>query len=213
MMNGRDKQAHNRRSRVLPQIGINVGVLSMVVMVALLGLAAGIAAFGISTPDQQPAISWNASDGALPVQDVLYIDDDPRLAALVVTSTVTSTVTPTASTTATPSATSATPAATRSSKEPSASQGKAERGAMYFMQFGCQSCHGSNGINPTGRHRIVIVDPKYLATKTDAEIVEVIRKGSAPPFYMRSYGRTISNQKLSDLLAWLRSHEKKAKRS
>jgi mono/diheme cytochrome c family protein len=91
---------------------------------------------------------------------------------------------------------------------PSASKGNKERGSLYFMTFGCQSCHGYDGRNPTGHKRTVIVDPKYLASKTDDELASIIRKGFRPPYYMKAYRKTISQQQMSDLLAWMRSHKR-----
>ena len=96
-----------------------------------------------------------------------------------------------------------------STKIPSASLGNVGRGSLLFMTLGCQSCHGYGGMNPTGHKRTVIVDPAYLATKTDAELVSIIRKGFNPPYYMKSYRRGVSSQQMSDLLAWLRSHKKR----
>ncbi len=92
--------------------------------------------------------------------------------------------------------------------EASAAQGNAERGFLYFNQFACSSCHGQDGGLPMGPNHISIIDPTWLSRESDSQIALIIYQGFANP-YMRSYRGVIPPAKMNDLLAWLRSHQRK----
>ncbi len=97
---------------------------------------------------------------------------------------------------------------TSEGSEASAAQGDVYRGSLYFNMFACSSCHGQDGGLPMGPDHISIIDPAWLSTESDSQLAMIIYQGFTKP-YMRSYRGTIPPAQMNDLLAWLRSHQKK----
>ncbi len=91
---------------------------------------------------------------------------------------------------------------------PSAKQGESTKGAALYKSW-CQNCHGSGGTKAVGKQQTVIADPKFLASMTDAQLVEVLGKGFPKPDNMPAFREILSAQDMSDLLAWLRSSQPK----
>ncbi len=87
---------------------------------------------------------------------------------------------------------------------PSADRGDAANGALLFQSW-CTNCHGSDGTNPVGSEHIVIVDPAFQASMTDAELIDAISQGFPKPDDMPAFREILSSQEMSDVLAWLRS--------
>lgn len=92
--------------------------------------------------------------------------------------------------------------------EVSAAKGNAERGSLYFNTFACSSCHGQDGGLPMGPQHIAVIDPNWLKTMSDSQIALIIYQGFTKPF-MRPYRGVISTEQMNDLLAWLRSHQRR----
>jgi mono/diheme cytochrome c family protein len=108
-----------------------------------------------------------------------------------------------------PVAASPVPESTGAAASVSAAQGNAAKGAINFTIFGCTSCHAQDGSIPMGADRVVIINPVWLATKTDAQLAAIIGQGFTKPAFMPPYHTRISQPQMDDLLAWLRSHQKK----
>ena len=87
---------------------------------------------------------------------------------------------------------------------PSADRGDAASGAGLFHSW-CINCHGSDGTNPVGPEHIVIVDPAFQASKTDAQLIDAISQGFPKPDDMPAFREILSSQEMSDVLAWLRT--------
>jgi quinol---cytochrome c reductase cytochrome c subunit, bacillus type len=91
-------------------------------------------------------------------------------------------------------------------KPPSADQGDSTNGAALYTAW-CENCHGAGGTNAMGPDKIVIVEPAFLASKTDAQLIDVISTGFPKPDDMPAFREILSAQEMSDLLAWLRSQQ------
>ena len=87
---------------------------------------------------------------------------------------------------------------------PSADRGDAANGAVLFHSW-CTNCHGGDGTNPVGSENIVIVDPAFQASMTDAQLIDAISQGFPKPDDMPAFREILSSQEMSDVLAWLRT--------
>ena len=87
---------------------------------------------------------------------------------------------------------------------PSADQGDPANGEALFQSW-CTNCHGSDGTNPVGPEHIVIVDPAFEASMTDAQLIDAISQGFPKPDDMPAFREILSSQEMSDVLAWLRT--------
>ncbi len=84
--------------------------------------------------------------------------------------------------------------------------GDPRRGAEVFQTF-CSSCHGSDG---TGRNKASsIVDASYLALVSDQHLRTIVMVGrpelGAPDWRADVPGRPLSDQEITDVVAWLAS--------
>ena len=91
---------------------------------------------------------------------------------------------------------------------PSAERGDSANGAVLFQSW-CANCHGSDGTNPAGPEHIVIVDPVFQGSMTDAELIDAISQGFPKPDDMTAFREILSSQEMSDVLAWLRTFRAK----
>jgi mono/diheme cytochrome c family protein len=89
---------------------------------------------------------------------------------------------------------------------PAADHGDPINGVSLYHTW-CENCHGAGGTNEVGPQRIVIVDPAFLASKDDAQLVDIISQGFPRPDNMPAFREILSSQEMSDVLAWLRSFE------
>lgn len=94
------------------------------------------------------------------------------------------------------------------SAPPSADQGVAARGPALFSAW-CANCHGSDGTKAVGPNQIIIVAPAFLVTKQDADLVNTIYQGFPKPNKMPAFRTILKSQDISDLLAWMRTFQKK----
>jgi cbb3-type cytochrome c oxidase subunit III len=97
-----------------------------------------------------------------------------------------------------------------------AGQGAAVAGAALYVRDGCINCHGPNGLggvpNPLSPDKTIPVlsgqDFRHQFN-TDAKIAAVIRSGSvigrAPIVSMPHWGGLLSNQQISELIAYLKT--------
>ena len=91
---------------------------------------------------------------------------------------------------------------------PSADRGDAENGATLFHSW-CINCHGSDGTNSVGPEGVVVVDPTFQASMTDAQLIDAISQGFPKPDDMPAFREILSSQEMSDVLAWLRTFRQK----
>ena len=94
----------------------------------------------------------------------------------------------------------------------SATAGDATRGQLVFTNL-CARCHGANatgGKVENGSITGSLVDPAYLALISDQGLRSIILAGQTEhgPHDWRSYspGDPMSDQEISDVVAWLASH-------
>lgn len=87
------------------------------------------------------------------------------------------------------------------------SAGDAERGGKAFQTF-CSSCHGSEGDG--GVKAGSVVDPSYLALVSDQYLRTVVIVGrpklGAPDWRADVPGRPMTDQEVTDVVAWLEAH-------
>lgn len=97
-----------------------------------------------------------------------------------------------------------------------AGQGGAVAGAALYVRDGCINCHGPNGLggvpNPLSPDKTIPVlsgQGFRHQFNTDAKIAAVIRSGSvigrAPIVSMPHWGGILSNQQISELIAYLKT--------
>jgi cbb3-type cytochrome c oxidase subunit III len=95
-------------------------------------------------------------------------------------------------------------------------QGLAVEGALLYQRYGCVNCHGPNGLGgvPNPQSPDKSIPPLSGATffkefNTDKKITDVIRSGSvigrAPIVSMPHWGGIISDQRLSALVAYIKT--------
>jgi cytochrome c oxidase cbb3-type subunit III len=84
--------------------------------------------------------------------------------------------------------------------------GDAQHGAEVYQTF-CSSCHGPNGTGGTKAHSIV--DGSYLALVSDQHLRTTVIAGrpelGAPDWREDVPGRPMSDQEITDVVAWLAS--------
>jgi mono/diheme cytochrome c family protein len=109
-----------------------------------------------------------------------------------------------------PAATGETPAAQAPAPPapaPAPATAPADPGATVFSQ-NCSPCHGPQGrgdgpaakaLKPSPRN---FHDQSYMATRTDAQLLEVIRKGKGS---MPAWGTRLSEEQVAAVLAHIRS--------
>src|SRR6266550_8559979 len=85
--------------------------------------------------------------------------------------------------------------------------GDPQRGAEVYQTF-CSSCHGPDGTR--GKRASSIVDGSYLALVSDQYLRTTVIAGrpelGAPDWRENVPGRPMSDQEISDVVAWLSSH-------
>ncbi|MDG2308417.1 MAG: c-type cytochrome [Candidatus Binatia bacterium] len=85
--------------------------------------------------------------------------------------------------------------------------GNAGRGAQVYQEF-CSSCHGTDGTGGTAHGSIV--DPAYLALVSNQALRSTVVAGRSdlgmPGFTTVAPGKTMSEQQIADVLAWLAGH-------
>lgn len=84
--------------------------------------------------------------------------------------------------------------------------GEVAAGRALFSRR-CAMCHGQAGEG--GRLAGAVVDPSYLALVSDQYLRGIIVAGR-PELRMPPAGSTLSGEDVSDLVAWLASHRRKA---
>ncbi|MDD5198236.1 MAG: c-type cytochrome [Terrimicrobiaceae bacterium] len=86
--------------------------------------------------------------------------------------------------------------------------GNAATGQVAFATF-CASCHGGTG---AGAKAGSIVDPDYLGLVTDQYLRTIVIAGrpelGCPDFRSRVPGRAMTDQDISDVVAWLASNRR-----
>jgi cytochrome c oxidase cbb3-type subunit III len=84
--------------------------------------------------------------------------------------------------------------------------GNADKGATVFSTF-CASCHGADG---KGAKAGSVVHPAYLGLVTDQYLRTIVIAGrndlGCPDFKSRVPGTPMSEQDISDVVAWMVSH-------
>ncbi len=87
------------------------------------------------------------------------------------------------------------------------STGDAQRGAEVFHTF-CSSCHGPGGGG--GKKAGSVIDSSYLALVSDQYLRTVVIAGrpklGAPDWRGDVPGRPLTDQEVTDVVAWLASH-------
>jgi cytochrome c oxidase cbb3-type subunit 3/ubiquinol-cytochrome c reductase cytochrome c subunit len=85
--------------------------------------------------------------------------------------------------------------------------GDSSRGAGVYQTY-CSSCHGENGNG--GQKAGSIVDPNYLALVSDQGLRTTVIVGRSdlgkPDWRSDLAGRPMSDQEISDVVAWLMAH-------
>ena len=94
-------------------------------------------------------------------------------------------------------------------------QGPAVAGMALYQRYGCQNCHGPNGLggvpNPLAPDKVIpaLTGTAFRKEFTDAKIIAIIRSGSvigkAPITSMPHWGGIIPNSQLLELLAYLKT--------
>jgi len=91
----------------------------------------------------------------------------------------------------------------------SASRGEVKRGAAAYQTY-CAKCHGPDGGG--GATAGSVVDPSYLALASDQGLRTAVIAGridlGMPDWRGYVPGRPMSDQEISDVVAWLASHRK-----
>jgi mono/diheme cytochrome c family protein len=87
------------------------------------------------------------------------------------------------------------------------SAGDAQRGEVAYKTY-CESCHGPGG---KGGHKgSPITDDSFLALVSDQELRTIVITGrpelGAPDWRGNVQGKPMSNQEVTDVVAWLASH-------
>jgi mono/diheme cytochrome c family protein len=87
------------------------------------------------------------------------------------------------------------------------SAGDAQRGELAYKTY-CESCHGPGG---KGGHKgSPITDDSFLALVSDQGLRTIVITGrpelGAPDWRANVPGRPMSNQEVTDVVAWLASH-------
>jgi cytochrome c oxidase cbb3-type subunit 3 len=89
----------------------------------------------------------------------------------------------------------------------SSAPGDPQRGAKVYQTF-CSSCHGADGTG--GKRAHSIVDGSYLALVSDQHLRTTVIAGrpelGAPDWRNNVPGRPMSDQEITDVVAWLASH-------
>ena len=85
----------------------------------------------------------------------------------------------------------------------SADTGDQGNGVLLFKSW-CANCHGPDAKKPIGPQKVIIVDPAFLKSKSDADLVDILNKGFPKPDDMPAFKDILATQDMSDLLAWLR---------
>jgi mono/diheme cytochrome c family protein len=84
--------------------------------------------------------------------------------------------------------------------------GDLQRGTVVYQTF-CSSCHGSDGTG--GKRASSIVDGSYLALVSDQHLRTTVITGrpelGAPDWRENVPGRPMSDQEITDVVAWLAS--------
>jgi cytochrome c oxidase cbb3-type subunit III len=87
------------------------------------------------------------------------------------------------------------------------SRGDAQRGEAAFRTY-CESCHGPGGKG--GPKASAITDDSFLALLTDQELRTIVITGrpelGAPDWRGNVPGKPMSDQEITDVVAWLASH-------
>lgn len=87
------------------------------------------------------------------------------------------------------------------------SAGDVERGAAAYATF-CASCHGAGGAG--GPKAGSIIDPAYLSLITDQGLRSIVIVGrpdfNAPDWRDNLPGHPMTDQEITDVVAWLASH-------
>jgi cytochrome c oxidase cbb3-type subunit 3 len=90
---------------------------------------------------------------------------------------------------------------------PPKSAGDAQRGEVAYKTY-CESCHGSGGKG--GRNGSPITDDSFLALVSDQGLRTIVITGrpelGAPDWRGDLPGRPMSDQEVTDVVAWLASH-------
>lgn len=96
-------------------------------------------------------------------------------------------------------------------------QGPAVAGMALYQRYGCENCHGPNGLggvpNPLSADKVIpaLAGKVFRKEFTDAKIMEIIRSGSvigeAPIVSMPHWGGIIPERQLRDLVAYIRTLE------
>jgi mono/diheme cytochrome c family protein len=86
------------------------------------------------------------------------------------------------------------------------SPGDVARGALAYQTF-CESCHGSNG---AGGRASSVTDDSFLALTSDQALRLMVITGrpelGAPDWRGNVAGKPMSDQEITDVVAWLASH-------
>jgi mono/diheme cytochrome c family protein len=87
------------------------------------------------------------------------------------------------------------------------SSGDPERGAVAYGTY-CESCHGPDGRG--GSHGSAITNDSFLALVSDQGLRSIVITGrpelNAPDWRSNVPGRPMSEQEVTDVVAWLASH-------
>lgn len=87
------------------------------------------------------------------------------------------------------------------------STGDAQRGGVVYQTY-CESCHGPGGAG--GRKGSAITDDSFLALVSDQGLRTIVITGrpelGAPDWRGDLPGRPMSDQEITDVVAWLASH-------
>lgn len=94
-------------------------------------------------------------------------------------------------------------------------QGPAVAGMALYQRYGCENCHGPNGLggvpNPLSADKAIpaLAGKDFRKEFSDAEIMAIIRSGSvigeAPITSMPHWGGIIPEKQLRDLVAYLKT--------
>jgi mono/diheme cytochrome c family protein len=97
--------------------------------------------------------------------------------------------------------------------EPPANQGDVVAGQALYQRYGCENCHGPNGLggvpNPQSPDTTIpaLVGKDFHAEFSDKDIAAIIRSGSvlgkAPIVSMPHWGTILSDQQIAQLVAYL----------
>ena len=94
-------------------------------------------------------------------------------------------------------------------------QGPAVAGMALFQRYGCENCHGPNGLggvpNPLSKDKVIpaLAGKDFRKEFTDAQIMAIIRSGSvlgeAPIVSMPHWGGIIPDSQLREIVAYLKT--------